>query len=431
MIQGLTLATASAPEISSAAASSPASDKGFISVLKSSVQDAAKIDNRVKPASVADTGARDAAASSNPSQEKASTGLRNTTSAEDSAVVKETNEKQLQDSNGILQQLLPQISAIAQQMAQLPVPKDASATGESLRTQGTQTIQAALIDGTTNVVSDNGQSSSAAQTGTETTATSQGENFLAALATSQAAPLNKIDLKSEDKISANTATALSNAEKIAPQNYSADATQGTADSAKAEAETKTLGQDGKDAALLSKTSGSSNNPFSQLNIESGTGQGAGQTAGDQNFVMRSSGLYAQTNQIQTVSGHDQSPVQQTVPASQLSSLDTVISKAVNAGQGNLVIRIDPPDLGSMQIKLSLDNGVLKANVSVDSNAVKDSFNLAMPQIRASLENAGIKVSDFQVDVREDQYRNGQERNNQGQQQRQGKESKNGFSDFFA
>ncbi|MGO9380212.1 MAG: hypothetical protein ACLP29_16910, partial [Dissulfurispiraceae bacterium] len=178
MIQGLTLATASAPEISSAAASSPASDKGFISVLKSSVQDAAKIDNRVKPASVADTGARDAAASSNPSQEKASTGLRNTTSAEDSAVVKETNEKQLQDSNGILQQLLPQISAIAQQMAQLPVPKDASATGESLRTQGTQTIQAALIDGTTNVVSDNGQSSSAAQTGTETTATSQGENFL-------------------------------------------------------------------------------------------------------------------------------------------------------------------------------------------------------------------------------------------------------------
>src|SRR5208283_1353539 len=100
-------------------------------------------------------------------------------------------------------------------------------------------------------------------------------------------------------------------------------------------------------------------------------------------------------------------------------------------QGSLVIRIDPPDLGSMQIKLSLDNGMLKANVSVDSNAVKDSFNLALPQIRTSLENAGIKVSDFQVNVREDQYRNGQERNNQGQQQRQSRESKNGFSDFFA
>jgi flagellar hook-length control protein FliK len=70
-------------------------------------------------------------------------------------------------------------------------------------------------------------------------------------------------------------------------------------------------------------------------------------------------------------------------------------------------------------------------VRVDSNAIKDAFNLALPQIKTSLENSGIKVSEFHVDVREDQYRNGQQRNNQDQQQRQDREFKNSFSDFFA
>jgi len=117
--------------------------------------------------------------------------------------------------------------------------------------------------------------------------------------------------------------------------------------------------------------------------------------------------------------------------SKLTSIDEVISKAVDSGQKNLILRIDPPDLGSLQIRLSFDNGVLKADVRVDSNAVKDTFNLALPQIKTSLENSGIKVSEFHVDVREDQYRNGQESNNQKQQQRQGRGLKNEFSDFFA
>jgi flagellar hook-length control protein FliK len=203
----------------------------------------------------------------------------------------------------------------------------------------------------------------------------------------------------------------------------------TADSAKTETELQYFNEFRKDVASQSKTSSSNSDAISQFQIE--TSSGTGQPSVDKNNMREASSLYAQTIQTQPASGRDQSPIQETVSVNRMTSLDAVISKAVDSGQRNLVIRIDPPDLGSMHIRLSLDNGVLKADVRVDSSSIKDSFNLALPQIKTSLENAGIKVSEFHVDVREDQYRNGQERNNQGQQQKQGRGSKNSFSDFFA
>jgi hypothetical protein len=184
---------------------------------------------------------------------------------------------------------------------------------------------------------------------------------------------------------------------------------------------------GKEAVIMSRASESLDDSISQWKIETS----AGQTSGDKNSSRDASGLYAQTLQPQSPSVHAGSASQEVIPVSKLTSVDEVISKAVDAGQKNLIIRIDPPDLGNVQIRLSFDNGVLKADVRVDSTAIKDSFNLALPQIKTSLENSGINVSEFNVDVREDQYRNGQESNNQGQQQRQGRGLKNGFSDFFA
>jgi flagellar hook-length control protein FliK len=194
-----------------------------------------------------------------------------------------------------------------------------------------------------------------------------------------------------------------------------------------DADLKALNLIGKDAVLTSRASESFDDGLSQWKIETS----AGQASGDSNTSRDASGLYAQTLQTQSSSVHAGSASQEVGPVSKLTSVDEVISKALDAGQKNLVIRIDPPDLGSVQIRLSFDNGVLKADVRVDSNAIKDSFNLALPQIKASLENSGIKVSEFHVDVREDQYRHGQQPNNQDRQQKQDREFKNSFSDFFA
>jgi|GEM_PF-2100215 flagellar hook-length control protein FliK len=434
MIQGLMPAVPSAPVVSSATASPVAPDKGFSSVLKSSVKTSIGTDSGEKSASATDPGTKDTSDSTNPIQPNASAETQDRTAVKDSPAVNEPKDKQrVQDPNEILMQSIFQMTAGSQQIICQPLPKkDASVTAESV-TQGAQTLQAVLVPGTADVARDLSSSSSAAQIGAETPAASQTKNFFAALATNQAASPNKIDVKSQDKTSSNTIDELFSSEKDSQQSSSPYAAQGTVDSVKAETELKALNEGGKDAVLMSKTAGSSNAPLSQFKIDTSLNQATGQPSAVKEFASASSGLYAQTMQAQPVLGRDQSPIQETVPANKLTTLDEVISKAMDTGQRNLVIRIDPPDLGSMHIRLSLDNGVLKANVSVDSNSVKDSFNLVMPQIRTSLENSGIKVSEFHVDVREDQYRNGQERNNQGQQQQrqEGRESQNGFSDFFA
>ena len=421
MIQGLISVAPPAPEIPTSPAATAVPDKSFSSVLKSSVQNTAKSDYSRKMTSEEDSTVKDTADSVKTSSAKVSGSRRDSEMVKDSSEAKETKESQsTQDPNEILRQLVLQMSAIAQQIVNQPVLKDVSAAAAALASQGAEAAQAAQSAQVALMPAITAMSDSAK----ETAQSSSG--FVTA---AQGGIANKIDVKLSDKLSADSRDAFMSALKGSSQDNSTNAIPSTADSAKTEAELQSFSQAGKNAASLSKTSGSAGDAISQFEI--GNSSSTGQTSGDKNNSREASGLYAQTIQGQTTSGHEQSPIQETVPVNRLTSLDAVISKAVESGQRNLVIRIDPPDLGSMHIRLSLDNGVLKADVRVDSSSIKDSFNLALPQIKTSLENAGIKVSEFHVDVREDQYRNGQERNNQGQQQKQGRGSKNSFSDFFA
>lgn len=437
MIQGLMSSVPTTPEVASVQASPAVQDKGFISVLNLSVRNAGT-GGGAASASVADTGAKDASTPTNALPKEVSNDIQHAAVVKDPSPANETKGNQrVQDPNEELLQLVLQMTSISPQMIHQPVPKSALATAEVVPTQGALALQSAAVPVTTDISTDRGQSSSTVQAVVDTLvvsqpALSQGANFAATLAANQSAPPNKIDLKLQDKTSPNDTTGFFSDGKDLQHGSSSGSVQGTANSAKAEAELQAFNQGGKGAALLSRTSVSSNEALSQFKIDSSAVQNVTPTPDDKSFARDASGLYAQTVQTQPASGHDQSPVQETVPASKLASLDEVISKAVDAGQKNLVIRIDPPDLGSMHIRLSLDNGVLKADVRVDSGSVKDSFNLALPQIKASLENSGIKVSEFHVDVREDQQGDRQERNNQGQQQqRQSREFNKGFFDFFA
>ena len=421
MIQCLIPVAPQALEIPTAPAATTVPDKSFSSVFKSSVQNIPKSDDNRKTTSEEGSAVKDVSDSVKTSSEKVSGSRRDSEMVKDSSEVKETKDSQsTQDPNEILRQLVLQMSTIAQQIVNQPVLKDVSAAAAALASQGAEAAQAAqsaqiaLMPATT-AISDSAK---------ETTQSSSG--FVTA---AQGGAADKIDSNLSDKISANSRDAFMSALKGFAQDNSTNAIPPTADSAKTEAELQALSQAGKNSASMSKTSGATGEAILQLEIENSSS--ISQASGDKNNSREASGLYAQTIQGQTTSGHDQSPIQETVPVARLTSLDAVISKAVDSGQKNLVIRIDPPDLGSMHIRLSLDNGVLKADVRVDSGSIKDSFNLALPQIKTSLENAGIRVSEFHVDVREDQYRNGQERNNQGQQQKQGRGSKNSFSDFFA
>jgi flagellar hook-length control protein FliK len=419
MIQGLIPVAPSAPEVSTAPAAQAAPDKSFSSVLKTSAQNTVKPDKSREMVSSEDSSGKDVAGPAKASSAKVSESQPDSEKVKDSAEVKETKETQSeQDPNEILRQLVLQMTAVTQQIVNQPVlKKDVSAAAAVLASQDAQVVQTA-------------QSAQVALMPAITDlsqATSQSASGSVPVALGGTA--DKIDFKLLDKISANTKDPLLSALKGSSQDNSTNAMLSTADSAKTETELQYFNEFRKDVASQSKTSSSNSDAISQFQIE--TSSGTGQPSVDKNNMREASSLYAQTIQTQPASGRDQSPIQETVSVNRMTSLDAVISKAVDSGQRNLVIRIDPPDLGSMHIRLSLDNGVLKADVRVDSSSIKDSFNLALPQIKTSLENAGIKVSEFHVDVREDQYRNGQERNNQGQQQKQGRGSKNSFSDFFA
>jgi len=135
---------------------------------------------------------------------------------------------------------------------------------------------------------------------------------------------------------------------------------------------------------------------------------------------------------QTPLANDSQPVQETLPVNKLNELSDPIMKTLASGGKSLVIKLSPPEMGTIEIRLKVENGVLTADFKVDSSAVKDLFSVAMPQIKNSIESAGVKTGNFFADLKDDRSTGGgrQQDANQ-QQQRQQKEQKSSFFDFFA
>lgn len=117
-----------------------------------------------------------------------------------------------------------------------------------------------------------------------------------------------------------------------------------------------------------------------------------------------------------------SSAQETAPAVAVQDIHEPIRTAAEGGVKHIVLRLDPPDLGQVHVRLRMSQGVLTADLKVDSGSTKDIFASALPQIRTALENSGIKVGELQVDLRED-YLNDQgarrdQNNNQNRRQEQ-------------
>ena len=144
------------------------------------------------------------------------------------------------------------------------------------------------------------------------------------------------------------------------------------------------------------------------------------------------GAAVQPHQAAYEKGSAEGP-RETVHVSRLHELSEPIMKTVGAGEKQLIVKLDPPDLGSIQIKLKMEGGVLRADIKVDSASVKDLFSTALPGIKSSLESSGLRAGDFHVDVRDEHYSDGrgQQENAQQQQNRKQKEPREQFFDYFA
>ena len=84
-------------------------------------------------------------------------------------------------------------------------------------------------------------------------------------------------------------------------------------------------------------------------------------------------------------------------------LDELIEKAhitVRDGRnGQLSMKMFPEHLGRVNVTLGLDNGVLNAKFLVDSNDARAALTSSLNELMGALENEGLSLGAFQVDVR--------------------------------
>ena len=66
--------------------------------------------------------------------------------------------------------------------------------------------------------------------------------------------------------------------------------------------------------------------------------------------------------------------------------------------GSFSVRLHPRELGSMNISLSLENGVVHGKFLVETQEAKDLLTGSLDQIKQQLSDAGIPVGEFQVNV---------------------------------
>ena len=69
---------------------------------------------------------------------------------------------------------------------------------------------------------------------------------------------------------------------------------------------------------------------------------------------------------------------------------------VNARNTMAEIRLDPPELGSMQVRVNVSGDAASVSFVVQSQQAKDALAEAMPRLRDMLSEQGIELGDAQV-----------------------------------
>jgi flagellar hook-length control protein FliK len=65
----------------------------------------------------------------------------------------------------------------------------------------------------------------------------------------------------------------------------------------------------------------------------------------------------------------------------------------------MLVRLEPPELGRLQLRLALSNGELSARMLVDNHKVKELVESQLPQLRQGLQDQGFQVDKLLVETR--------------------------------
>lgn len=117
-----------------------------------------------------------------------------------------------------------------------------------------------------------------------------------------------------------------------------------------------------------------------------------------------------------------------LPLTKLNEIPDIIFKALFTSQKTLIVQLEPPELGKILIKLSMDSSGIKADMKVDYPYVKEMLTNLIPEIKSNLQSSGVKISDFLLDLTRDHK--GYSDSYYGQGQKKYKENQK-FYEYFA
>lgn len=115
-----------------------------------------------------------------------------------------------------------------------------------------------------------------------------------------------------------------------------------------------------------------------------------------------------------------------LPVIRINEVSEALLKTFSTQNRTLIVQLEPPELGRIMIKLTLDNAGVKADLKVDYPHVKEMITGLIPEIKNNLQSSGIKLSDFVLDLMRDhrEYRDSY----QGQKRNRGNQK---FIEYFA
>ncbi len=114
----------------------------------------------------------------------------------------------------------------------------------------------------------------------------------------------------------------------------------------------------------------------------------------------------------------QLPSGQAVPESQIfDQVVTKMSGSFNGESGRMVLRMQPAELGSLKLELTVEGDRIRANLQAQTYQVQEVLERNLPQLRSALAEQGLKIDQFQVDVEQQNHQ--EQFDNLAQQHQQG------------
>jgi flagellar hook-length control protein FliK len=173
--------------------------------------------------------------------------------------------------------------------------------------------------------------------------------------------------------------------------------------ARADSDTVVLAQNGGSGATRANASSDAG---SASNAQSGANTSKAVTDGLPNFGVAAAG---QTAPSATTAAASSPAAAAAVP---IAGLPVVIAARAQAGSNQFDIRLDPPELGRIDVRLDVDsNGQVTSHVIVDRADTLQLLQSQQPQLQHALEQAGLKTADngLQFSLRDQSFagQNGQ------------------------